>query len=121
MNKLALITILGALCVGALATVAQAAQFKVFIDSGTDIQFVGHVEGKSNCLEGRKVTLYFSRQGKDKKIGSDKTFEGKGDTIAWIVKTSNDNLADGKYYAKVKETGDCPGGKSKKYEYPPSL
>ena len=118
MKRITVIATLAALCVAVYVPVAHASHLDVFIDAGTAEQFVGHVEGKESCLEDRKVTLYFVKQGHDKKIGADKTFAGKGDTWAWIVKTSNDDLADGKYYAKVKASGDCPGGKSKKLDYP---
>jgi hypothetical protein len=121
MKKLAVITTLTAFAAAVAVPAARGSNFNVFIDYGGADQFVGHVEGKSSCLEDRKVTLYFVQQGRDKKIGAAKTFEGKGETTAWIVKTKNDNLSDGKYYAKVNDTGNCPGDKSKKFGYPPTL
>jgi hypothetical protein len=121
MKRITLMIASVALLTAVAVPAAMGSSFKVFIDSGSEDQFVGHVEGKESCLDKRKVTLYFARQGKDKKIGAAKTFEGKGDTSAFIIKTSNDNLSDGKYYAKVKATDECSGGKSKKYRYPPTL
>jgi hypothetical protein len=66
----------------------------------------------ADCIDGRKVTVYKLESGKDKKVGADKSFAGKGDSYVAIIESNA--TAPGKYYASVKETGGCKAAKSKK-------
>jgi hypothetical protein len=79
---------------------------------GSQDLFVVEVQSKdADCADGRKVTVYEVRQGKDRKVGADKSFAGKGDTYVAVI----DSLGTppGKYYASVKDTNACKGAKSK--------
>ena len=80
---------------------------------GSQDLFVVEVQSKdTDCADGRKVTIYKVESGKDRKIGADKSFAGKGDSYVAIIESLG--TTTGKYYASVKETNACQGAKSKK-------
>ena len=95
---------------------AEAGNSTVKINQYTGSNWIGQVKSsKSSCENGRKVTIYRVEDGKDTKIGKDKTQSGKGDTEGVFFVTHQAAPA-GKYYAKVEPKSDCDGDKSKVFE-----
>ncbi len=85
--------------------------------AGLDDYFTGELSSpRASCEVGRKVTVYRKKPGRDARIGSDRSFEGKGDTVAWIV--VEEEAATGYYYAKAKKTDRCKKDKSPEYYVP---
>ncbi len=72
---------------------------------------------KLSCQNGRKVTIYRKENGKDTKVGTEKTFSGKGDSEGVFI-VPDSSPSEGTYYAKVKEKGNCDADKSKDFDYP---
>ena len=98
---------------GSVADAATKSKLYLSFQAGTPNLFVAElVSNKEACADGRKVTIYKVQTGKDKRVGADRSFAGKGDSYVAIIKSAS---ADpGKYYAKVKGTDDCEAAKSKK-------
>ena len=93
---------------------AQAAKTNLTIQFNDSNTFFGQAKSsKDSCENGRTVTLYLKQDGKDEKVGTDKTGPGKGDTEGVWVISSEILVAGGHYYAKVKPKGECDGDKSK--------
>ena len=70
-------------------------------------------EVKSNkedkCANGRKVTVFKEKSGKDQKVGSD-VAQANGGGYQWFVV---DKTASGKYYAKAGNVNGCDKEKTK--------
>jgi len=121
-RKRNLFLIVAAIAAAAMApSSAQATKSKVVIgyhSGGPGGSWVGEVKAsKLSCQNGRKVTIYRKENGKDTKVGTEKTFSGKGDSEGVFV-VPDSSPTEGKYYAKVKEKGNCDADKSKDYDYP---
>lgn len=74
---------------------------------GFDGQVKSNKEDK--CANGRKVTVFKVKPGKDKKVGSD-VAQADGDGYMWFVV---DETASGKHYAKAGRVDGCESDKSK--------
>lgn len=116
--------IVGATVLFAVATLGQTAhagsqaKTKLLVSyqagsTGTADLFVVELQSsKTACTDGRKVTIYKAQPGKDKRIGAERSFAGKGDSYVAIIESNA--TKPGKYYASAKETSACEAAKSKK-------
>jgi hypothetical protein len=96
---------------------AQAGNTNLTIVYNGSTTFYGQSKShKASCENGRRVTLFLKQDGKDEKVGSDKTGPGKGDSEGVYVINAGIVVVGATYYAKVEPKGNCDGDKSKTVE-----
>jgi hypothetical protein len=110
---LAAFVVMSSLSLGGFAMAGTAARTKVTI-KGPNGDFNGKLKSvDEGCLGDRLVRL-FSSAGPDgpfERTGNSDTSEQQGTVGVWSM--GNTGLRDGYFYAKVKKTPECRGGKSK--------
>jgi hypothetical protein len=110
-----LIAVVAVLALSASIAAAAGSNTKVTISASMDFTALeGKVKSsKPNCVEGRKVNLFYDEPQGDKdfaKVGSDKSDPDGSWHVDGPVPMAQ--IPDGHYYAKVKAAGSCDKDKS---------
>jgi hypothetical protein len=98
---------------GGFAMAGTAARTKVTI-KGPNGDFQGKLKSADEGCLGDRLVRLFSSAGPDgpfERTGNSDTSEQQGTVGVWSM--GNTGLRDGYFFAKVKKTPECRGGKSK--------